>query len=153
MYVITDIFISCALNAFDKCFHSFYLFLLEVGTLVIFLGCALWDLKFWYYPFVLPGWSSLGSTAFQVALVVKNAPANASQVALLVKNLPANVGDLRLVFDPWVGKILWKGNGNPLQYYYLENSMDRGACWVPAVHGVTKSQTQLKQLSMHEHFR
>ena len=30
-------------------------------------------------------------------------------------------------FDPWVGKIPWGGNGNPLQYSRLENSMDRGA--------------------------
>ena len=30
----------------------------------------------------------------------------ASQVALVVKNLPANAGDVRLGFDPWVRKIL-----------------------------------------------
>ena len=35
-----------------------------------------------------------------------------------------------------------EGNGNPLQYSYLENSMDRGA-WQATVHGVTKSWTQL----------
>ena len=34
------------------------------------------------------------------------------------------------------------GNGYPLQYYYLENSMDRGAWWA-TVHGVSKSQTGL----------
>ena len=34
------------------------------------------------------------------------------------------------------------GNGNPLQYSCLENSMDRGA-WPATVHGVTKSQAQL----------
>ena len=33
------------------------------------------------------------------------------------------------------------GNGNPLQYSCLENSMDRGAWWT-TVHGVTKSQTR-----------
>ena len=33
-----------------------------------------------------------------------------------------------------------EGNGNPLQYSCLENSMDRGAWWA-AVHVVTKSQT------------
>ena len=35
-----------------------------------------------------------------------------------------------------------------LQYSYLENPTDRGA-WQEIVHGVTKSQTQLKRLSMH----
>ena len=45
-------------------------------------------------------------------------------------------------FDPWVGKIPWGGNGNPLQYSRLENSMDRGA-WCTIVHVFTKSQTQL----------
>ena len=39
-------------------------------------------------------------------------------------------------------------NGNPLQYCCLENSVDRGA-WGAAVHGVAKSWTRLKQLSMH----
>ena len=41
-----------------------------------------------------------------------------------------------------------EGHGNPLQYSYLENPMDRGAWWA-TVHGVIKSQTQLKWLSMH----
>ena len=41
-----------------------------------------------------------------------------------------------------------EGNGNPLQYSCLENSMDRGAWWAP-VHGLTKSRTQLKQLNTH----
>ena len=40
-----------------------------------------------------------------------------------------------------------EGNGNPLQYSYLENPRDRGAWW-SAIYGVGKSQTQLKQLSM-----
>ena len=35
--------------------------------------------------------------------------------------------------------LLVKGNGNPLQYSRLENSMDRGA-WRATVHGVAKSQ-------------
>ena len=35
-----------------------------------------------------------------------------------------------------------EGNGNPLQYSYLENPMDRGAWWA-TVHRVAKSRTQL----------
>ena len=37
---------------------------------------------------------------------------------------------------------LEEGNGNPLLYSCLENSMDRGAWWV-TVHEVAKSWTQL----------
>ena len=40
------------------------------------------------------------------------------------------------------GRSLAEGNGNPLQYSCLENSMDRGA-WQAIVHGVSKSWTQL----------
>ena len=42
---------------------------------------------------------------------------------------------------------LQEGNGNPLQYFCLENSMDEGAWWV-TVHGVTKSQTRLSNFMM-----
>ena len=38
------------------------------------------------------------------------------------------------------------GHGNPLQYYSLENPMDREA-WRATVHRVTKSWTRLNQLS------
>ena len=40
------------------------------------------------------------------------------------------------------------GHGNPLHYSCLENPMDRGSWWT-AVHGVAKSWTRLKRLSMH----
>ena len=50
-------------------------------------------------------------------------------------------------FDPWVRKISWRRNGNPLQYFCLENSMDRGAWWV-TIPGVTQSDTT-EQLSTH----
>ena len=32
-------------------------------------------------------------------------------------------------FDPWIRKISWRGNGNPLQYSCLRNPMNRGAWW------------------------
>ena len=44
-----------------------------------------------------------------------------------------------------------EGNGNPLQYSCLENPMDRRAWWA-TVHGVPKSQTQLKRLSIFRLF-
>ena len=37
-------------------------------------------------------------------------------------------------------------NGNPLQYSFVENPMDRGAWWA-AIYGVLQSRTRLKQLS------
>ena len=60
-----------------------------------------------------------------------------------------HAGDIR---DPgsipgW-GRSPGGGNGHPLQYSCLENPTDRGAWWA-TVHGVTKSQTQLKQSSRH----
>ena len=59
----------------------------------------------------------------------------------MVKSPPANVGDTRNAGSiPWSGRSPGGGNGNPLQYSLLENSMDRGA-WQATVHGVTKSQT------------
>ena len=59
----------------------------------------------------------------------------------VVKNLPANAedaGDTGLI--PGLGKSPGKGNGNPLQYFCMENSTDRGV-WRIAVHRVTKSRT------------
>ena len=61
----------------------------------------------------------------------------------MVKNLPASAGDARDVGSvPGLGRSPGEGNGSPLQCSCLENSMDRGA-WQAAVHGVTKSWTQL----------
>ena len=45
-----------------------------------------------------------------------------------------------------------EGNGNPLQYSCLENSVDRGACWA-AVCGVAQSQTQQKRQHACMHWR
>ena len=64
--------------------------------------------------------------------VVKNPPANAGK--------PGDVGSV-----PGSGRYSGGGNGYPLQYSCLENSMDRGAWWA-TIHVVTKS---LKGLSIH----
>ena len=65
----------------------------------------------------------------------------ASQVALLVKNPLVNAEEIRETGSiPGSGRSLGEGNGNPLQYSYLEDPIDRGA-WRAIVHGVTKNQT------------
>ena len=43
------------------------------------------------------------------------------------------------------------GNGNSLQYSCLANSMNRGA-WLPIVHGVPKSLTQMSDSHIHTHW-
>ena len=61
----------------------------------------------------------------------------------MVKNLSANSGDARdMGLIPGLGRSPGGGNGNPLQFSYLENSMLREA-WQATVHGVTKSRTRL----------
>ena len=73
----------------------------------------------------------------------------ASQVALVVKNPPANAGDIRDVGSICgLGRSPGGGLGNPLQYSCLENPMDRGA-WQATVHRVAKSRTRLKQLGVY----
>ena len=62
----------------------------------------------------------------------------------VVKDPPANAGDASLI--PELGRSPGEGNGNPLQYSCLENSMDRGAWWA-TVHGVTKESEMTNQLS------
>ena len=59
----------------------------------------------------------------------------------VIKKPPANAGDAEdtdLISE--LGRSLRVGNGNPLQYSCLENSMDRGAQWA-MVRGVTESWT------------
>ena len=71
----------------------------------------------------------------------------ASQVALEVKNLPANAGDARAAgVTPGSPRSPGGGNGNPLPYSCLENSVDGGACLRrlgggPTVHGVAELDT------------
>ena len=56
-------------------------------------------------------------------------------MAQTVENLPAKEGDPGLI--PGSGRSPREGNGNPLQYSCLENSMDRGAWWA-TIHGVAE---------------
>ena len=85
-----------------------------------------------------------------------------SQVVLVIKNPSANAGDVGHGFNPWSGRSPGGGQHTPvlllfliyilLQYACPENPMDRGSWWA-TVHRVAKTQTQLKQLSMHAYMR
>ena len=70
-------------------------------------------------------------------------PFRTSQVALIMKNLPANAGDTRDEGSiPGLERSL-EGKDYSLHCSCLENPMDRGALWA-TVHCVAKSRTQLK---------
>ena len=71
-----------------------------------------------------------------------------SQVALVVKNPPANAGDSKdLSSIPGSGISPGEGDENPLQYSYLENPMDRGA-WRASPWGCRESDIT-ERLSTH----
>ena len=68
------------------------------------------------------------SAVWQILYCLSHPGSWVSQVALGVKNLPANVGDTGDVGSiPGSGRVPGEGNGNPLQYSCLRNLMDRGA--------------------------
>ena len=91
--------------------------------------------------------------------------------SLLPSSPPAfNLSSIRVLFNESALHIRWpnsllsldyldlkldigygEGNGNPLQYPYLENPMDGGAWWA-VVHGVAKSQTRLSDFPFTFHF-
>ena len=62
------------------------------------------------------------------------------------KRSACSAGDLGSI--PGLGRSSGEGNSYPLQYFGLEDSMDRGA-WQAVVHGVAKSQTRLSDLHFH----
>ena len=67
----------------------------------------------------------------------------ASQMAIVVKHLSANTGDTGDADSiPGLRRSPGLGNGYPLQYSCLDNSMERGA-WEATIHGVAKNWTRL----------
>ena len=104
---------------------------------------------FWY-PIPLSEYSGSSNNLIQVSFLRERVGiAWASQVALLIKSPPANTGDTREAGSiPGSGRSPGRERGDTLQYSCLENTTDRGA-WRAIVHGVTKSGTWLKWLSMH----
>ena len=82
----------------------------------------------------------------------------ARQVSLSITNSRSL---LKLMSIKWQGFISFtsylllnniEGNGSPLQYSCLENTMDRGA-WKAAVHGVAEGRTRLSDFTFNSHFQ
>ena len=69
----------------------------------------------------------------------------AFQMALVLKNQPANAGDVGSI--PGSGRSPGGGNGSLLQYSCLKNPMDKGAWWA-TVHRVKRELCTIEQLSM-----
>ena len=70
---------------------------------------------------------------------------------LVVKNPPANAGDVGDADPiPGSGRSPAGGSGNPLQYFCLENSMDRGALQA-TVCGAAKSWARLGSYAFNSH--
>ena len=73
----------------------------------------------------------------------------ASQGAQVIKNLPASAGDVRDVGSiSGSGRFLGGGHSNPLQYSYLENPVDRGACQA-TVQKVARSRSDMTEACIH----
>ena len=73
---------------------------------------------------------------------------SASQVALVVKNLPANAGK-RCRFDCWVSKMPWKRVKQCTPIFLPGESHGQRGAWRAVVHRVAKSWTRPEQLSTH----
>ena len=137
-------------NITDFTHHSLFL---QISLLIFYSGffILLQGSQFTVHQFpIIP----IGSVCLSSFIKKKNKKKDldrlgASQVALVVKNPPANAGDRRQNFPiPGSGRIPEGGHGNPFQYSCLDNSRDRAA-WQVMVHRVPKSRIWLKQLSMH----
>ena len=65
-------------------------------------------------------------------------------MVIVINNTPVSAGDTRDMGSiPGLGRSPGGGHGNPFQYFYLENLMDRRA-WLATVYWVAKNQIQLK---------
>ena len=68
--------------------------------------------------------------------------------ASFIRHFKHDLVSIYLKYLIWGWYLYIEGNGNPLQYYCLENPVDSGVWWA-AVHRVAQSQTRLKRLSIH----
>ena len=98
-------------------------------------------------PWASWNWNYLSEFSFIFKL---NSSKGLSQVALVVKNLPANAGDVRDRGSiPGSERSPGGGQDNTLQYSFLENPTGWGV-WLVTVHGVSKGWTWLSDLAFSQ---
>ena len=101
-----------------------------------------WGFSFWKPSFpALPALCFMPYCFTGISFFASPCLLGASLIAQLVKIC---LQCRRPGFYPWIGKIPWEGNGNPLQYSCLEKFIDRRA-WQAIVHGVAWNWAQLIQ--------
>ena len=103
------------------------------------------SLNLFYYVLAL-GSSFIPSELFPICNMEVGLPRQISSKESA--NSAGDPGDLGSI--PGSGRFPGGGHGSTLQYSCRENPMDKGA-WHAIVHGVSKSQTRLKQLNTHAH--
>ena len=99
------------------------------------MGTSEWNI--WWKWSILTGteWARVSATEGRVGSLVDCQWYMGFSGGSDSKESTHNAGGLGLI--PGSGRSLREGNGYPLQYFCLENSMDRGA-WRAPVHGITK---------------
>ena len=108
------------LDMFVLCFSLFFV--------SIFSSVSGFNEAFYMILFYLLSWYIIYTSFFKNFFSGCPKVYRASQVALVVKNLPANTGDIRDMGSiPGLGRSPGGEYGNPLRYSYLENPTDRGA--------------------------
>ena len=101
-----------------------------------FMECFLYVKHFTFFFFPCNFHTNCSSYIFVLIYHIGELPSS-----LVVKNPPANAGDARDRGSiSGSGRFPGGGHGNPLQYSWPENLMDRGA-WQARVHRVAQSQT------------
>ena len=117
--------------------------LLSTGSRGWSLGLSRWAWLPGGHPFILPALLTLCVSCL--------APGDISQVALVIKNLPANAGDLRDAGStPRSGRSSGGEHGNPLRTlaWRISGTEEPGGA---TVHGVAKSRTRPKPPNRHTH--